>query len=81
MTCVFVIDDDPSIREALGSLFRSVDLKLQLFASTAEFLQYKRPDGPSCLVLDIRLPGMSGLEGVYEARELPSHPSRRSDTC
>jgi FixJ family two-component response regulator len=81
VSCVFVIDDDPSIREALGSLFRSVDLKLQLFASTAEFLQYKRPDGPSCLVLDIRLPGMSGLDWAYETRELPSHRSRRSDTC
>lgn len=62
MSWVFVIDDDPSMREALSSLFRSVDLKVQLFASTAEFMEYKRPDGPSCLVLDIRLPGMSGLD-------------------
>jgi FixJ family two-component response regulator len=62
VSCVFVIDDDPSMREALGSLFRSVDLKVQLLASTAEFMEYKRPDDPSCLVLDIRLPGMSGLD-------------------
>lgn len=62
MSWVFVIDDEASIREALGSLFRSVDLKVQLFASTAEFMEYNRPDGASCLVLDIRLPGMSGLD-------------------
>lgn len=62
MSWVFVIDDEASIREALGSLFRSVDLKVQLFASTAEFMEYNRPDVPSCLVLDIRLPGMSGLD-------------------
>jgi FixJ family two-component response regulator len=59
---VFVVDDDPSIREALDSLFRSVDLRVELFASTAEFLQHYRHDGVSCLVLDIRLPGVSGLD-------------------
>jgi FixJ family two-component response regulator len=59
---VFVVDDDPSVREALSSLFRSVDLHVELFGSAAEFLQHKRPDGPSCLVLDIRLPGVSGLD-------------------
>ena len=59
---VFVVDDDPSVREALSSLFRSVDLQVELFGSTAEFLQHKRPDGASCLVLDIRLPGVSGLD-------------------
>ena len=48
---VFVVDDDPSVREALSSLFRSVDLQVELFGSTAEFLQHKRPDGASCLVL------------------------------
>lgn len=62
MSRVFVVDDDASIREALDSLFRSVDLQVELFASTAEFLQHKRADGPSCLVLDIRLPGVSGLD-------------------
>jgi FixJ family two-component response regulator len=59
---VFVVDDDPSVREALASLFRSVDLHVELFASAAEFLQHKRPDGASCLVLDVRLPGVSGLD-------------------
>jgi FixJ family two-component response regulator len=59
---VFVVDDDPSVREALSSLFRSVDLQVELFGSTAEFLQRQRPDGASCLVLDIRLPGVSGLD-------------------
>lgn len=59
---VFVVDDDPSVREALGSLFRSVDLQAELFGSTAEFLQRKPADGASCLVLDIRLPGASGLD-------------------
>ncbi|HSS82750.1 MAG TPA: response regulator, partial [Reyranella sp.] len=59
---VFVVDDDPSVREALSSLFRSVDLQVELFGSTAEFLKHKRPDGASCLVLDIRLPGVSGLD-------------------
>jgi len=59
---VFVVDDDPSVREALSSLFRSVGLQVELFGSAAEFLQHKRPDGASCLVLDIRLPGVSGLD-------------------
>lgn len=62
MSRVFVVDDDPSIRAALGSLFRSVDLQVELFASVAEFLQHKRPEAASCLVLDIRLPGVSGLD-------------------
>ena len=62
MSVVFVIDDDPSVREALASLFRSVDLPVELFASAPEFLQHKRPDTPSCLVLDIRLPGINGLD-------------------
>ena len=59
---VFVVDDDPSVREALSSLFRSVDLRVELFGSAAEFLQRKPSDGASCLVLDIRLPGVSGLD-------------------
>ena len=62
MSQIFVIDDDPSVRQALSSLFRSVNLKVELFASVAEFMQRKRPDGASCLVLDIRLPGVSGLD-------------------
>lgn len=59
---VFVIDDDESIRHALRSLFLSVGLNVNLFSSASELLKCKPPEGPSCLVLDIRLPGLSGLE-------------------
>jgi FixJ family two-component response regulator len=59
---VFVIDDDATIREALRSLLRSVGLQVELFATTREFLERKRPDVPNCLVLDVRLPGTSGLD-------------------
>ena len=59
---VYVIDDDLHVREALSSLFRSVDVQVRLFGSAAEFLQGNLPDIPSCLVLDIRLPGVSGLD-------------------
>ena len=59
---VLIVDDDSSIREALGRLFRSVDLEPQLFASVAELMRQEFPDAPCCLVLDIRLPGVSGLD-------------------
>lgn len=59
---VFIIDDDEAVREGLAALFRSVGLQVQLFASAAEFRQTSLPDLPSCLVLDIRLPGLGGLE-------------------
>jgi FixJ family two-component response regulator len=59
---VFVVDDEASIRKALDSLIRSVGLTVQLFSSAQEFLQAKRPDVPSCLILDVRLPGISGLD-------------------
>ena len=59
---VFVIDDDASVRQALQSLFRSVGLQAQIFGSTAEFLSAELPDVASCLVLDVRLPGVSGLD-------------------
>jgi len=59
---VFVVDDDASVRTALSSLMRSVGLRVELFASAAEFLAAKRHDGPCCLVLDVRLPGTSGLD-------------------
>jgi len=59
---VFVIDDDPSVRAALGRLFRSVAIDVQTFGSTQEFLQAKQPDVPGCIVLDVRLPGLSGLD-------------------
>jgi len=59
---VFVIDDDAAIREALQSLLRSVGLRVTTFASAPEFLTSRRPDAPACLVLDVRLPGLSGLD-------------------
>src|SRR5262245_2101478 len=59
---VFVIDDDEGVRQALQRLFQSVDLKVEAFGSAAEFLKQKMPSAPSCLVLDVRLPGISGLD-------------------
>ena len=58
---VIVIDDDPSLRKAIDRLLRSVDLRVELFESAQEFLRSDRPDAPSCIVLDVRLPGQSGL--------------------
>ena len=66
---VFVIDDDAELRQALSRLFLSVGLKAKAFASTTEFLQFKTPDCPCCLVLDVRLPGMSGLDFQTELRK------------
>jgi len=59
---VIVVDDDPALREALSSLFRSVGLEVECFASAADLLAAKLPEVPRCLVLDIRLPGVSGLD-------------------
>lgn len=59
---VFVIDDDASVRDALEDLLRSIGLDVESFASTKEFLQRQRRDAPGCVVLDVRLPGPSGLE-------------------
>ncbi len=59
---IFVVDDDQFMRDALGSLFRSVGLKAEMFGSAADLLQSKLPDVVSCLVLDVRLPGLSGLD-------------------
>jgi FixJ family two-component response regulator len=59
---VYVIDDDESMRRGLTNLFESVGLRVEVFGSAPELLQRKLPDVPSCLVLDIRLPGMSGLD-------------------
>jgi FixJ family two-component response regulator len=59
---VFVVDDDASMRQALARLFHSVQLRVEVFASTQEFLQSERPQVASCLVLDVRLPGLSGLD-------------------
>ena len=59
---VFVVDDDPDVREGLKSLFQSVGLRSEVFASTTEFLAVKPPDQASCLILDIRLQSLSGLD-------------------
>jgi FixJ family two-component response regulator len=61
-SCVVVIDDDPEFRASLGRLLRSVGLNIQLFASTADYLRFEPPDCPACLILDVRLPGRSGLD-------------------
>ena len=59
---IIVVDDDPAIRESLHGLLRSVGLQVTAFASVPEFLKEGRPEGPACLVLDVRLPGRSGLD-------------------
>jgi FixJ family two-component response regulator len=59
---VFVIDDDQLVRDAVNDLFHSIGLRVEPFGSAQEFLQSKRPDAPGCIVLDVRLPGASGLE-------------------
>jgi FixJ family two-component response regulator len=59
---VLVIDDDPDLRASVGRLLRSLDLDARLFASVSDFLKSDPPDGPACLVLDVRLPGQSGLD-------------------
>jgi FixJ family two-component response regulator len=61
-TTVFVVDDDPPMREALNNLLRSVRLRVEAFGSAQEFLRGRRSDVPGCLVLDVRLPGLSGLD-------------------
>jgi FixJ family two-component response regulator len=72
---VFVVDDDVSMREALESLIRSAGFRVETFASAQDFLARRRADGPACLVLDVRLPGLSGLDlqkRIVEAnREIP----------
>ena len=72
---VLVIDDDPDLRASVGRLLRSLGLDAQLFASISDFLKSDPPDGPTCLVLDVRLPGRSGLDLQRELaaanRELP----------
>jgi FixJ family two-component response regulator len=70
---VFVVDDDASLRNALKSLFRSVGLRVEVFGSAPEFLQSKLPDLPSCLVLDVRLPGLSGLDFQTELTKADIH--------
>jgi len=67
---VFVVDDDASMREALDSLLRSAGFRAETFASAQEFLTRPRTDAPSCLVLDVRLPGLSGLDLQERMAEL-----------
>jgi len=66
---VLVIDDDPHLLASIGRLLRSLAINVQLFASISDFLNSDLPDGPACLVLDIRLPGQSGLDLQRELRE------------
>jgi FixJ family two-component response regulator len=70
---VFVVDDDPSVRRAIQRLVESVGLQVQLFGSAQEFLRSKRPNASSCLVLDIRLPGISGLDFQRELADANIH--------
>ena len=70
---IVVIDDDPAIRAALGALLRSVGLQVKLLASVGEFFKSGRPEGPSCLVLDVRLPGTSGLDFQCELADANVH--------
>ncbi|AWM00596.1 response regulator transcription factor [Bradyrhizobium amphicarpaeae] len=72
---VIIVDDDAGIRASLDSLFRSVGLETRLFASPAELLGGALPDGPGCIVLDVRLPGVSGLDLQSQlVRQGISHP-------
>ena len=70
---VFVVDDDESMREALRSLLRSVSLRVETFGSAADLLRSKLPDVASCLVLDVRLPGLSGLDFQAELAKANIH--------
>lgn len=70
---VYVVNDDPGVREALDSLIRSVGFRVQTFASAQDFLQSKPSTAPSCLILDVRLPGLSGLDLQRELRQADIH--------
>ena len=67
---VFIVDDDARMRAAMQRLLRTVGLHSESFATPRDFLQYKLPDGPGCLVLDVRLPGMSGLDVQHKLIEM-----------
>jgi FixJ family two-component response regulator len=70
---VFVIDDEAQIRDGFKSLIRSIGLRAETFASAREFMLAKRPDAPACLVLDVRMPGLSGLDLQRELSEAQIH--------
>ena len=70
---VYVIDDEDLVRRGLESLVKSSGLRVETFSSACEFMEAKRPDAPGCLVLDVRLPGLSGLELQRQAAEQDIH--------
>jgi FixJ family two-component response regulator len=70
---VFIIDDDPRMRASMQRLMKSIGLDTKSFATPQDFLQYKLPKGPTCLVLDVRLPGKSGLDVQQELNERGIH--------
>jgi FixJ family two-component response regulator len=70
---VFIIDDDDRMRAAMQRLLKSIGLNTKSFATPQDFLHHKLPDGPSCLVLDVRLPGMSGLDVQHKLNEKGVH--------
>ena len=72
--CILLVEDDPSVREALADLFRSVGLDVRAFSTVQGFLEAPPPEGPSCLVLDVRLPGQSGLDLQAELAGRPFAP-------
>jgi FixJ family two-component response regulator len=73
---VAVIDDDPSVRQAAGNLLRSINVRVEVFASAEDFLAYACIDGVACIVVDIRMPGMSGFDLqsclIRQGRKLPT---------
>ncbi len=71
---VFVVDDDSDIRASLKQLFEAVNLRVELFESAEEFLRAERTESPGCLLLDVRMPGMGGLELLTHLRSLKEHP-------
>jgi FixJ family two-component response regulator len=70
---VFVIDDDAGVRASIHGLLKSVGLQSETFGTAQEFLRSKRPDGPSCLVLDVRLPGVNGLDFQRQLADAGTH--------
>jgi len=70
---VFIVDDDLSVRRSTERLIRSAGLKVEAFASAREFLNHRHPEGPACLVLDVRMPGLSGMDLQHELNESGIH--------
>jgi FixJ family two-component response regulator len=73
ISMVFVIDDDPSVRKALGRFMKSVGFRVELFASAEKFLQQPLPDVPACVILDVHMPGLSGLDLQHTLAERAAH--------